>query len=88
MFKCSLYKQLFTTTYDSHIIHIAGVGHLLDVDAGCLLNSGQDAAHSSLHQVLHVREAAPNVAHVIKWIGCWTRIPKPEEKKTHKNFFI
>lgn len=83
MWNCvqSLLKHHFTTTQDSHIIHIAGVGHLLDVDAGCFLNSGQDAAHSSLHQVLDVHEAAPNVAHVIKWVSCWTRIPKPEKKK-------
>lgn len=75
----SLPKHQFTATHDSHIIHIAGVGHLLDVDACSLLNSSQDSAHSSFHQVLDVNEAAPNVAHVIKWVSCWARIPKPEE---------
>lgn len=60
-----------------HIIHIAGVRHLLNVDACCLLDSSQYAAHSALHQILDVHKAAPYVAHVIKWVGSWTRIPKP-----------
>ncbi|TNN47925.1 hypothetical protein EYF80_041868 [Liparis tanakae] len=65
---------------DSHVVHVAGVRHLLDVDAGWLLDSGQHAAHRSLHQVLDVHEAAPDVAHVVKRVGCRTGIPKPEEK--------
>lgn len=65
---------------DSHIVHIAGVGHLLDVDASGLLNSSKDLTHSSLYQVLDVHKTAPNVAHVIKWVSCWARIPKPDEK--------
>lgn len=68
-----------SVSYDSHIIHIAGVRHLLNVNADCLLNSCQDAADGSLYQVLDVHEAAPDVAHVIKRIGCWTWVPESKE---------
>lgn len=62
-----------------HIIDVARIGHLLDVDTGCWLNSRQYKAHSSLHQVLDVHKSAPHVAHVIKRVSCWARIPKSSE---------
>lgn len=75
---CSL-SNLLSIKPDSHIVHIAGIRHLLHVDARVLLHSSQDLAHSFLHQVLDVHKAAPNVAHVIKWGGCRARIPKPDD---------
>lgn len=73
----------FTTARHSHIVHIAGVWHLLDVDAGSLSNSGEHSAHRSLHQVLNIHETTPNITHVTEGVSSWTRIPKPEVKTTN-----
>lgn len=74
----------FTTARHSHIVHIAGVGHLLDVDASSLSNSGKHSAHRSLHQVLNIHETTPNITHVTEGVSSWTRIPKPEVKRNHE----
>ncbi|KAF3838953.1 hypothetical protein F7725_010721 [Dissostichus mawsoni] len=38
----------------SHVVHVAGVGHLLDVDAGLLLGAGQRSDDGLLDDVLQV----------------------------------
>lgn len=60
-----------------HIIHVAGVGHLLDVDP-CLWGSPSlHPHHRLLHQVLNVDEAPPDVAQVAEGVSCRTWVPKP-----------
>lgn len=61
----------------SHIIHVAGVGHLLDVDPGAWGSPSVHPHHCLLHQVLDVHEAPPDVAQVTEGVSCRAWVPKP-----------
>jgi len=69
---------------NSHVVHVAGVGHLLDIDAGGLLDSTQQPGQRSLHQVLHVHKAPPDVAHVVEGVCGRTRVPEPGWDMRHQ----
>lgn len=60
-----------------HVIHIARVGHLLEVDASFFLAASESSDDAVLNDVLQVGEAAPDVAHVLKRVRPGTRIPIP-----------
>lgn len=60
-----------------HIVHIAGVGHLLDVNPCSWGSPSLHPHHCLLHQVLNVDEAPPDVAQVIEGISCRAWVPKP-----------
>lgn len=65
-----------------HVVHIAGIGHLLDVDSGFLLAAGQSSDDPVFNHVLQVCEATPDVAQVLKRVSPRTRIPVSTAENT------
>lgn len=64
----------------SHIIYIAGVGHLLHVQPRAPGCAGQHPRDGLLHQVLHIHEAPPHVAQVAEGVGSRAGVPEPGER--------
>lgn len=60
-----------------HVVHVAGVRHLLDVDAGFLLGARHSSDDGLFNNVLQVGETAPDVPHVLKRVCARTRVPVP-----------
>lgn len=58
-----------------HVINIAGVGHLLNVDACLLLSASDGSDDSLLDDVLQVRKSAPDVTKVFEGVCPGTRVP-------------
>lgn len=59
-----------------HIIYIAGIGHLLNIDA-CLLLAACDSSNDSLlDDVLQVRKSTPDIPKILKGVcpGTWVPI--------------
>lgn len=63
--------------WSSHIIHIARVGHLLQVEASAGVGATEHAYSRTLQKVLQVHEAAPHVAKVHQRICGRAGVPKP-----------
>lgn len=63
----------------SHVVHVAGVRHLLDVHAGLLLGARHSSDDAVLDDVLEVREPTPDVPHILKRVGARTGVPVPGE---------
>lgn len=59
----------------SHVIDVAGVGHLLNVHADLVCGSGDSANDSMFDDVLQVGEPTPYVAKVLKGVCSGTRVP-------------
>lgn len=58
-----------------HVIDIAWIRHLLDVDSSLLFSSCYCSDDALLYNILKVRETAPNVPHVLKWVSSGARVP-------------
>lgn len=61
----------------SHVVHIAWVGHLLQVEARAGVGAAEHTHGCPLHQVLQVHEAAPHIAQVRQGVRRRARVPKP-----------
>ena len=69
----------------SQVVHIAGIGHLLQVHAHGLRRAGVAVDDPVLHHVLEVGEAAPDVAQVVHGVRPGSRVPVPgSEHGTHQ----
>lgn len=61
----------------SHVIHIAGVWHLLQIDPHPWGGPRLHPHHRLFHQVLHVDKATPHVVQVVEWVSFRAWVPKP-----------
>ena len=61
----------------SQVVHIAGIGHLLQVHAQGPRPTGMCVDDPVLNDVLEVGEAAPHVAQVVHGVrsGAWVPVP-------------
>lgn len=67
-----------------HVVHIAGIRHLLDVNSRFLLAAGQSSYDPVFNHVLQVGEAAPDVPQVFKRVRSRTGIPVSTAKHTRQ----
>lgn len=68
-------NSFFTFQGHLHVINIAGIGHLLNVDARLLLGACDSSDDSLFDDILQVRKSTPDVAKVLKGICPGTGIP-------------
>lgn len=64
-----------------HIVDIAWVRHLLDVDSSLLFSSCYSSDDALFYNILEVGETAPNVPQVLKWVSSGARVPVPKAMK-------
>ncbi len=67
-----------------HVVHVAGIRHLLDVNSRFLLAAGQSSYDPVFNHILQVGEAAPDVPHVFKRVRSRTGIPVSTAKHNHQ----
>lgn len=58
-----------------HVINVAGVGHLLNVDARLLLGASDGSDDSMLDHVLQVRKSTPDISKVLEGVCPGTGVP-------------
>lgn len=65
----------FNHSIHLHIINVAGVGHLLNVDSCLLLGAGDSSDNSLFDYILQVGKPTPDIPQVLKGVCPGTRVP-------------
>lgn len=84
-----LYQNRFFSSLTSllHVINIAGVGHLLNVDACLFLGASDSSDNSLFNHILQVGKPTPDVPKVLKGVCPGARVPiaakQSENQKPH-----
>lgn len=74
-FICTQSADYFLHRMYSHIIYVAGVRHLLNVDACLFLGACDGSNDALLNDILQVRKSAPDITKVLKGVCPGTRVP-------------
>lgn len=68
-----------------HVVYVAGVGHLLEVNAERRLRLAQELQDAVLDHVLQIRKPSPDITQILGRVRPRSRVPVPTESHQQLN---